>query len=95
VELCFVYHTSLPSQETPLLHQFTTEQLFRLDQALVLADELMSLKTVDSDDKLYKDEIHSVAADMDKACLMLCISLLDYTLPEDHFESVTLSFLAS
>jgi hypothetical protein len=31
---------------------------------------------------------------MDKACLLLCISLLDHTLQGDHFESVILSFLA-
>ncbi|KAF1969653.1 hypothetical protein BU23DRAFT_652385 [Bimuria novae-zelandiae CBS 107.79] len=31
---------------------------------------------------------------MDKACLLLCISLLDHTLQGDYFESVILSFLA-
>jgi hypothetical protein len=92
--LCFVYRTSLPSQKIPLLHRFTTDQLFRLDQAMVLADELMYLRTVDSDDKMHKDEILAAAADMDKACLMLCISLLDHTLQGNHFESVILSFLA-
>jgi hypothetical protein len=35
-----------------------------------------------------------MAYDLDKACLLLCISLLDHTLRGDHFESVVLSFLA-
>jgi hypothetical protein len=31
---------------------------------------------------------------LDRACLQLCIALLDHTLKGDHFESVVLSFLA-
>jgi hypothetical protein len=32
--------------------------------------------------------------DLDRACLLLCIALLDHTIQGDHFESVVLSFLA-
>jgi hypothetical protein len=32
--------------------------------------------------------------DLDRACLLLCIALLDHTLQGDHFKSVVLSFLA-
>lgn len=60
---------------------------------MVLADELISLGRVDSDDKLYKEEVRTVAGDMDKACLLLCIPPLDYTLQGGHFENVLLSFL--
>jgi hypothetical protein len=35
-----------------------------------------------------------VVRDLDTACLLLCIALLDHTLQGDHFESVVLSFLA-
>jgi hypothetical protein len=61
---------------------------------MVLADELVYLGRVNSDDKLYKDQLRTVAADMDKACLLLCISLLNHTQQGDDFESVILSFLA-
>jgi hypothetical protein len=32
--------------------------------------------------------------DLDRACLLLCIALLNYTILGDYFESVVLSFLA-
>jgi hypothetical protein len=32
--------------------------------------------------------------DLDRACLLLCLALLDHTIQGDHFESVVLSFLA-
>jgi hypothetical protein len=92
--LCFVYRTSLPTQEILLAHQVTTEQLARLDQTMVLADELLSLRNVEGYSKAYQDEAQEITRDMDNACLLLCISLLEHTLRGDHFESVILSFLA-
>lgn len=92
--LCFVYRTSLPSQEIPLLHRFTNEQLCRLDRTMNLASDLLHLRSLGGDDKIFKDEEHEMANDIDQACLLLCISLLDHTLRGDHFESVVLSFLA-
>jgi hypothetical protein len=38
--------------------------------------------------------VEEIVRDLDKACLLLCIALLDYTLQGDYFESVVLSFLA-
>lgn len=32
--------------------------------------------------------------DLNRACLLLCIALLDHTIQGDHFKSVVLSFLA-
>lgn len=42
--LSFAYRTSLPSQEIPLPHRFTTEQLSRLDQAMVLASAVFGIQ---------------------------------------------------
>jgi hypothetical protein len=92
--LCFVYSTSLPNQEILLAHQFTTEQLARLDRTMVLADELLSIRNVEGYSKAYQDEAQEITRDIDNACLLLCISPLDHTLRRDHFESVILSFLA-
>jgi hypothetical protein len=61
---------------------------------MVLADELLSLRNVEGYSKAYQDEAQEITRDMDNACLLLCISLLDHTLRGDHFESVILSFLA-
>jgi hypothetical protein len=38
--------------------------------------------------------VEEVVRNLDKACLQLCIALLDHTLQGDHFKSVALSFLA-
>jgi hypothetical protein len=94
--LYFVYRTSQPTQSIPLLHRLTTAQLFHLDRALHLAEELYSLRCQrGSDTPPAEGEFAGdVVRDLDKACLLLCIALLDHTLQGDHFESVVLSFLA-
>jgi hypothetical protein len=38
-------------------------------------------------------EVEEIVRNLDKACLLLCIALLNYTLQGDHFKSVVLSFL--
>jgi hypothetical protein len=103
--LCVVYRTSQPSQSIPLLHRLTEAQLFYLDQAIYLAEKLLSLQHLLGTNVLSaekeKDENNNneeskeeIVYDLDKACLLLCISLLDHTLRGDHFESAVLSFLA-
>jgi hypothetical protein len=92
--LCFVYRTSLSSQAILLPHRFTNNQLCQLDRTMVLANELLLLRSLERDDKAYKDEESRMTADVDQFCLELCISLLDHILRGDHFESVALSFLA-
>ncbi|KAL5371483.1 hypothetical protein DPSP01_014236 [Paraphaeosphaeria sporulosa] len=62
--------------------------------AFSFADLSLASERLDSDDKLYKDEVRTVAADMEKACLLLCISFLNHTLQGIHFESVILSLLS-
>jgi hypothetical protein len=92
--LCFIYRTSLPSQRGTLLHRSTNGQLCQLDQTTVLANELLSLQSSERSGSFHKDEECVITADLDKACLQLCISLLDHTLRGYHLESVVLSSLA-
>lgn len=92
--LCFAYRTSLPSQQIPLLHRFTNDQLCWLDKSMALAEELLALKSARRNNWLCEEEERKTTADLDKACLLLCVSLLDHILRGDHFESVVLSFLA-
>jgi hypothetical protein len=103
--LCFVYRTSRPNQSIHLLHRFTEAQLFHLGQAICLAKKLLSLQRLSEsirssaeEEKGDKDKDEEsrgeIVCDLDKACLLLCISLLDHTLRGDHFESPVLSFLA-
>jgi hypothetical protein len=91
-----VYRTSQPTQSILLLHRLTTAQLFHLDRALHLAEELSSVqRLLGSDAPLAEGEgTGEVVRDLDRACLLLCIALLDHTIQGDHFESVVLSFLA-
>jgi hypothetical protein len=89
-----VYRTSLSSQAVLLPHQFTNNQLCQLDRTIVLTNKLLLLRSLEKDDKTYKDEESRMTADLDQFCLELCISLLDHILRRDHFESVVLSFLA-
>jgi hypothetical protein len=65
---------------------------------MCLAVELSSLqRLLGSDTSPTKGEgegVEEVVCDLDRACLQLCIALLNHTLKGDHFESVVLSFLA-
>jgi hypothetical protein len=91
-----VYRTSLPTQSLPLLHWFTNAQLLFLDQALRLAEEVLAVQRLQGcNASLIQEEgAGEVVRDLDRACLVLCVALLDHTLKGDHFESVVLSFLA-
>jgi hypothetical protein len=88
-----------------LLHRFTEAQLFYLGQAICLAKKLLSLQRLlesirlsaeeeKGDKDKDKESRGEIVCDLDKACLLLCISLLDYTLRGDYFKSLVLSFLA-
>jgi hypothetical protein len=103
--LCFVYRTSRPYQSIPLLHSVTEAQLLHLGQAICLAEKLSSAQRLPGssvssaeEEKGKEDKIEEsrgeMVYDLDKACLLLCISLLDHTLRGDHLEGVVLSFLA-
>jgi hypothetical protein len=58
--------------------------------------ELSSLQRLPgSDASPTKGEgVEEVVRDLNRACLQLCIALLNHTLKGDHFKSVVLSFLA-
>jgi hypothetical protein len=94
--LCFVYRTSQPTQSISLPHRLTNAQLFQLDWVMCLAVEVTSLQRLaESDASLTNREgVEEVTRNLNRACLQLCIALLDHTLKGDHFESVVLSFLA-
>ena len=96
--LCFVFRTSVLAQSSgiPLLHRFTNAQLFHLKQVMDLAEELLSVQRLSRSNALPTEGegIEEVVYKLDRACLPLCIALLDHTLQSDHFKSVVLSFLA-
>jgi hypothetical protein len=94
--LCFMYRTSQPTQSIPLPHRLTNAQLSHLDRVMRLAEELSSPQRLQGSDAspTEGEGIAEVVCDLDRACLLLCIALLDHTLQGDHFESVVLSFLA-
>jgi hypothetical protein len=92
--LCFVYRTSLLTQSIRLLHRLTNGQLFHLDRILRLAEDPSSLQCLSESDASATEGVEEIVRDLDKACLLLCVALLDHTLQGDHFESVVLSFLA-
>jgi hypothetical protein len=94
--LCFVYQTSQPTQSITLLHRLTTAQLFHLNRALHLAEELSSVQRLRRSDAppAEGDGVGEEVRDPDRACLLLCIALLDHIIQGDYFESVVLRFLA-
>lgn len=61
---------------------------------MALANKLLSLEDLVGIYRWSKREELETTAEMDQACLQLCISLLDHTLHRDYFKSVVLSFLA-
>jgi hypothetical protein len=79
-----------------LLHRLTNAQLSHLNRALRLAEELSPVqRLLGSDPPPAEGEAAGqVVRDLDRACLLLCIALLNHTIQGDHFESVVLSFLA-
>jgi hypothetical protein len=78
--LYFVYRTSQPMQSIPLLHRLTNAQLSYLDRALRLAEELSPVqRLLGSDPPPAEGEAAGeVMRDLDRACLLLCIALLDH-----------------
>jgi hypothetical protein len=78
--LCFVYRTSQPSHNVPLLHRFTNAQLFYLDRVMRLAKELSSLQRLLGCPGSPAEGVEEVVCNLDRACLQLCIALLDHTL---------------
>ncbi|KAI2476327.1 hypothetical protein Ptr902_12206 [Pyrenophora tritici-repentis] len=60
----------------------TTAQLFYLDRALHLAEQLSPLQRLSRSNALLIEEagVEEIVRDLDRACLLLCIALLDYTL---------------
>jgi hypothetical protein len=79
-----------------LPHRFTNAQLFYLDRVLRLAEELSSLPCLSPSNAPPTEGagVGKIVRDLDRACLLLYIALLNHTLQGDHFESVVLSFLA-
>jgi hypothetical protein len=94
--LCFVYQTSQPTQSIPLPQRLTSSQMFHLDQVLCLADKLLSIQYLPRSDALPTEGagVEEIVRNLDRACLLLCITLLDYMLAGNHFESAVLSFFA-
>lgn len=94
--LCFAYRTSQPNQRTQLAHQFTTSQLACLDSTVRLAEALRSVvnQGETSPQGRRGNAVEEIQADLDKACLLLCVSLLDHNLRGSHFDSVVIGFLA-
>ena len=60
---------------------------------MCLAVELSSLYRLLGSDTSPTEGVEEVFRDLDRACLQLCIALLNHTLKGDHFKSVVLSFL--
>jgi hypothetical protein len=79
--LAFVCRTSNPTQQTQLRHCLNSRQTASLDNLLALGAKQVANKTLPS---------HA----LDRACLDLCISLLDHRLSGDIFESALVGFLA-
>ena len=87
----------MPAQSgIPLIHRFTNAQLFHVKQVFYLAEQLLSVQRLSGSNALpiEGEGIAELVCKLDRACLLLCIALLDHTLRGDHFESVVLSFLA-
>jgi hypothetical protein len=59
-----------------------------------LARELSSLQRLSGCPASPTEGVEEVVRNLNRACLQLCIALLDHTLEGDHFKSVVLSFLA-
>ena len=82
--LCFVVRSTRPDQATVLLHRLTEAQQEALDNLL---DQVRTLSRAERGDCRLERLT-------DRACLLLCISLLDHHLRGSMFESVALGFLA-
>lgn len=79
--LCFVVRSNDPTQPLRLRHILTSLQTARLDTLLALALERVTNPTISTEH-------------VQRACLDLCISLLDHQLKGDIFESAIVGFLA-
>jgi hypothetical protein len=93
--LCFTYRTQEPGQLVLLCHRLTSRQLSDLDETVGQANKMTRLKATGrpaSEQAIAVLEQQTEA--MDRACLDLCISLLDHDLRGNLFESVVVGFFA-
>ncbi|PSN61573.1 hypothetical protein BS50DRAFT_604116 [Corynespora cassiicola Philippines] len=86
----FAFRTVQPEQKINLSHRLTTSQLRHLDQMMGYGEELLPLKDGRQQNGTQKD----TQSQLDRACLLFCIAVLDHTLKGGLFESVTVGFLA-
>jgi hypothetical protein len=100
--LCFVYRTAQPDNAIQLSHRLTSTQLVRLDRLIVCSEELLASRTPASasgpETEPSRHLVHDrekLQGDVDRACLSLCIALLDHPLKGDLFESAIVGFLAA
>jgi len=82
--LCFVVRSTRPDQPIILPHVLTHNQQQSLEALLACAKAELNSGQCD----------HRLEASTDRACLFLCIGLLDHRLRGSLFESVALGFLA-
>jgi hypothetical protein len=95
--LCFTYRTTQPSQRILLRHQLTSQQAACLIEVTKHAERMSHNSEAATTVIGTVDRAHSKEPTdkIDKACLDLCISLLDHDLRGDIYESVVVGFLAA
>ena len=95
--ICFVYRTAQPGQPIQLSHRLTNAQMAYLDRIVQYGEDALRFSTNDPDDITGSDsqeQFKAIRSGLDRAILLFSISLLDYTLKGDLFESVLVGFLA-
>lgn len=94
--LCFVYRVAYKREQQPPLHYIlTNEQSAALEHAITViqavADKKQQLLFLGQSDN---ESVLKFWASADRACLELCISLLDQRLMGNIYESIFVGFLA-
>jgi hypothetical protein len=106
--LCFVYRTAQPDQPIQLAHVLTQGQHDLLQQLVQLSHQLYenTASTITTTATTtaaiaarlpgppLDNALQSKLSALNRACLLLCISLLDHILRRDLFESVVVGFFA-
>lgn len=98
--ICFVCRSAMPEQPVQLMHRLTSRQTTSLDrlllkgQAVMLAEQQQHHVLPTGSLQCRSEDVAHAEEELDRECLVFCISLLDHTLKGDLFESAVVGFLA-
>jgi superfamily II DNA helicase RecQ len=92
--LCYLYRTHDWTTTKRPGYRLTSQQEKALEQLGIVVQELITIQDARHEDTAVNQDEEAKQAEVDKACLGLCVRLLDHQLTQSEYDSVLVSALA-